>query len=204
MYNSKNIKLFLLSILIFTFCPFITFSQSTIIPFQSTPETVKDPIANIRMGGYFRFLGYVRNFQEIYDLDIPSYYQGEYPQSTTIGIGTGYREPMMMLSIAGKASKDVSFGTDLMLNSPFNGSFDNNSIAMYLGSNVYSTINSDIGRFSLHAGGIKWYRQSKLTAWSEEGYLRYSLFERAPYDPLSKQASDRYSEYYAKGSISQD
>ena len=204
MYNSKYFKLFLLSILIFAFCPFITFSQSDIIPFQSTPETVKDPIANIRMGGYFRFLGYVRNFQEMYDLDIPSYYQGEYPQSTTIGIGTGYREPMMMLSIAGKASKDVSFGTDLMLNSPFNGSFDNNSIAMYLGSNVYSTINSDIGRFSLHAGGIKWYRQSKLTAWAEEGYLRYSLFERAPYDPLSKQASDRYSEYYAKGSISQD
>ncbi|MBT4737781.1 MAG: hypothetical protein HOO15_01040 [Flavobacteriales bacterium] len=186
--------------------PFLSFSQidSSSTNFQSTPITIKDPISNIRMGGYFRFLGYVRNFQEMYDLDVPTYYSGEYPQSTTIGIGTGYREPMMMLSISGKANKNVNIGTDLMLNSPFNGTFDNNSVAMYLGTNLYSTINSDYGKFGVHAGGIKWYRQSKLTVWAEEGYLRYSLFERAPYDPLSKEVSERYSKYYDKGSVSQD
>ncbi|MBT7620626.1 MAG: hypothetical protein HN594_06065 [Flavobacteriales bacterium] len=186
--------------------PFLSFSQidSSSTNFQSTPITIKDPISNIRMGGYFRFLGYVRNFQEMYDLDVPTYYSGEYPQSTTIGIGTGYREPMMMLSISGKANKNVNIGTDLMLNSPFNGTFDNNSVSMYLGTNLYSTINSDYGKFGVHAGGIKWYRQSKLTVWAEEGYLRYSLFERAPYDPLSKEVSERYSKYYDKGSISQD
>jgi hypothetical protein len=111
---------------------------------------------------------------------------------------------MMMLSISGKANKNVNIGTDLMLNSPFNGTFDNNSVSMYLGTNLYSTINSDYGKFGVHAGGIKWYRQSKLTVWAEEGYLRYSLFERAPYDPLSKEVSERYSKYYDKGSISQD
>ncbi|MBT5731494.1 MAG: hypothetical protein HOI77_01825, partial [Lentimicrobiaceae bacterium] len=186
--------------------PFLSFSQidSSSTNFQSTPITIKDPISNIRMGGYFRFLGYIRNFQEMYDLDVPTYYSGEYPQSTTIGIGTGYREPMMMLSISGKANKNVNIGTDLMLNSPFNGTFDNNSVAMYLGTNLYSTINSDYGKFGVHAGGIKWYRQSKLTVWAEEGYLRYSLFERAPYDPLSKEVSERYSKYYDKGSVSQD
>ncbi|MBT4478419.1 MAG: hypothetical protein HOC66_03320 [Flavobacteriales bacterium] len=186
--------------------PFLSFSQidSSSTNFQSTPITIKDPISNIRMGGYFRFLGYVRNFQEMYDLDVPTYYSGEYPQSTTIGIGTGYREPMMMLSISGKANKNVNIGTDLMLNSPFNGTFDNNSVSMYLGTNLYSTINSDYGKFGVHAGGIKWYRQSKLTVWAEEGYLRYSLFERAPYDPLSKEVSERYSKYYDKGSVSQD
>ncbi|MBT5698967.1 MAG: hypothetical protein HOJ12_03145 [Flavobacteriales bacterium] len=186
--------------------PFLSFSQidSSSTNFQSTPITIKDPISNIRMGGYFRFLGYIRNFQEMYDLDVPTYYSGEYPQSTTIGIGTGYREPMMMLSISGKANKNVNIGTDLMLNSPFNGTFDNNSVSMYLGTNLYSTINSDYGKFGVHAGGIKWYRQSKLTVWAEEGYLRYSLFERAPYDPLSKEVSERYSKYYDKGSVSQD
>jgi hypothetical protein len=172
--------------------------------FKSTPTSIKDPISNIRMGGYFRFLGYVRNFHDMYDLDVPNYYSGVHPQNTTIGVGTGYREPMMMLSISGKANKNVNIGTDLMLNSPFNGTFNNNSIAMYLGTNVYSTINSDFGKFGLHAGGIKWYRQSKLTVWAEEGYLRYSPFERAPYDPLTKGVSDRYSKYYDKGSISQD
>ena len=199
-------KVILLMIFFIISVPFLSFSQdnSNSISFQSTPITIKDPISNIRMGGYFRFLGYVRNFQEMYDFDVPNYYSGEYPQSTTIGIGTGYREPMMMLSISGKANKNVNIGTDLMLNSPFNGTFDNNSVAMYLGTNLYSTINTDVGKFGVHAGGIKWYRQSKLTVWAEEGYLRYSLFERAPYDPLSKEVADRYSKYYDKGSISQD
>ena len=199
-------KVIFLMIFFIISVPFLSFSQidSSSTNFQSTPITIKDPISNIRMGGYFRFLGYVRNFQEMYDLDVPTYYSGEYPQSTTIGIGTGYREPMMMLSISGKANKNVNIGTDLMLNSPFNGIFDNNSVAMYLGTNLYSTINSDYGKFGVHAGGIKWYRQSKLTVWAEEGYLRYSLFERAPYDPLSKEVSERYSKYYDKGSISQD
>jgi hypothetical protein len=199
-------KIIFLMIFFILSIPFLSFSQndSNSTSFQSTPITIKDPISNIRMGGYFRFLGYVRNFQEMYDFDVPNYYSGVYPQPTTIGIGTGYREPMMMLSISGKANKNVNIGTDLMLNSPFNGSFDNNSVAMYLGTNLYSTINSDYGKFGIHAGGIKWYRQSKLTVWAEEGYLRYSLFERAPYDPLSKEVSDRYSKYYDKGSISQD
>lgn len=199
-------KVILLMIFFIISVPFLSFSQddSNSISFQSTPITIKDPISNIRMGGYFRFLGYVRNFQEMYDFDVPNYYSGEYPQSTTIGIGTGYREPMMMLSISGKANKNVNIGTDLMLNSPFNGTFDNNSVAMYLGTNLYSTINTDVGKFGVYAGGIKWYRQSKLTVWSEEGYLRYSLFERAPYDPLSKEVAERYSKYYDKGSISQD
>ena len=199
-------KMIFLMILFIISTPFLSISQtdSNATNFQSTPINIKDPISNIRMGGYFRFLGYVRNFQEMYDFDVPNYYSGEYPQSTTIGIGTGYREPMMMLSISGKANKNVSLGTDLMLNSPFNGKFENNSIAMYLGTNLYSTINTDFGKFGVHAGGIKWYRQSKLTVWAEEGYLRYSLFERAPYDPLSKEVVERYSKYYDKGSISQD
>ena len=195
-----------LMIFFITSLPFISFTQNieSVSSFKSTPETIKDPISNIRMGGYFRFLGYVRNFHNMYDLDVPNYYSGVHPQNTTISVGTGYREPMMMLSISGKANKNVNIGTDLMLNSPFNGTFNNNSIAMYLGTNVYSTINSDYGKFGLHAGGIKWYRQSKLTVWAEEGYLRYSPFERAPYDPLTKEVSERYSKYYDKGSISQD
>ena len=198
--NRFNSILFILFIL-----PCLLFSQNYIdSSFQSTPLSIKDPISSLRMSGYFRYLGYVRNFQEIYALDIENYYSGLYPQPTTISVGTGYREPMLMLSISGKAKKNLTFGTDLLMNSPFNGDFDNNLLSLYLGSNLYSTIKSSAGNFSLHAGGIKWYRQSKLTAWAEEGYLRYSLFERAPYDPLTREVSDRYSEYYKKGSISQD
>ena len=34
--------------------------------------------------------------------------------------------------------------------------------------------------------------------------MRYSLFERAPYDPLNKNAVDRYKKYYEQGAIDQD
>ena len=64
--------------------------------------------SNIRTNGYFRYLGYVRNFSDMYDLDIPNYYSGVYPQPTTISIGTGYREPMMMLSLSAKPHKSVN------------------------------------------------------------------------------------------------
>ena len=52
--------------------PIFSFSQSTNDDksFQSTSYTIKDPIANLRMSCYFRFLGYVCNFQNMYPLDI--------------------------------------------------------------------------------------------------------------------------------------
>ena len=172
--------------------------------FKSATLSIKDPVSNIKFGGYFRFLGYVRDLPSMYPLNIPSYYSGVFPQQTTISVGTGYREPMMLLSIGGTAKKNITFGTDLMLNSAFNGDLESGTISLNLGTNFYSTLVSNFGKFKVHAGGISWYRQSKLTVWAEEGYLRYSLFERAPYDPLNKNAVDRYKKYYEQGTIDQD
>ncbi len=172
--------------------------------YKSATLSIKDPVSNIKFGGYFRFLGFVRDLPTMYPLDITSYYSGVFPQQTTISVGTGYREPMMLLAIGGTAKRNITFGTDLMLNSSFDGNFENSSISLNLGTNFYSTLESDFGKFKVHAGGISWYRQSKLTVWAEEGYLRYSLFERAPYDPLNKNAVDRYKKYYEQGAIDQD
>ncbi len=174
------------------------------IAYKSASYSIKDPVSNIKLGGVFRFLTYVRDLPTIYPLAIPSYYTGPYPQQTLISVGTGYREPMLLLSISGTAKKNMTFGTELMLNSPFNGDFSNNSISLNLGTNFYSTLKSEFGNFKVHAGGISWYKQSKLTVWAEEGYLRYSLFERAPYDPLNKESVERYSKYYEQGVIDQD
>ena len=57
-----------LVIFFITSLPFISFTQEleSASSFKSTPKIIKDPISNIRMGGYFRFLGYVRNFHNIY------------------------------------------------------------------------------------------------------------------------------------------
>ena len=182
----------------------ISAQDSLGVAYKSASYSIKDPVSSIKLGGYFRFLGYVRDLPEIYPLDIPSYYSGPFPQQTVFSVGTGYREPMLLLTISGKAKKNMSFGTELMLNSPFDGNFSNNTISLNLGTNFYSTLNSDFGKFKLHAGGISWYKQSKLTVWSEEGYLRYSPFERAPYDPINKEAVERYSKYYEQGVIDQD
>ena len=77
--------------------------------FSSTPASVKNASNNLRIGGNFRFYNYIRNFQEMYPLDIANYYSGEYPQKTLISIGTGYRDPMLLMTISGSPTKDVSF-----------------------------------------------------------------------------------------------
>ena len=174
--------------------------------FSSTPASVKNASNNLRIGGNFRFFNYIRNFQEMYPLDIANYYSGEYPQKTLISIGTGYRDPMLLMTISGSPTKDVSFGTDLILNSPFNGDFrsSSNIFDLNLGSNIYSTIQTGFAKLGFQIGGISWYRQSKLTVWAEEGYLRYSLFDRAPYDPIFDNVTQKYSQYFNSGTIEQD
>ena len=206
MFRLLNKKILLLLIFSLSFLSLKKLSaQDTLeAAYKSASYSIKDPVSSIKLGGYFRFLGYVRNLPKIYPLDIPSYYSGPFPQQTVFSVGTGYREPMLLLTISGKAKKNMSFGTELMLNSPFDGNFSNNTISLNLGTNFYSTLNSDFGKFKVHAGGISWYKQSKLTVWSEEGYLRYSPFERAPYDPLNKETVERYSKYYEQGVIDQD
>ncbi len=194
MFRLLNKKILLLLIFSLSFLSLKKLSaQDTLeAAYKSASYSIKDPVSSIKLGGYFRFLGYVRNLPKIYPLDIPSYYSGPFPQQTVFSVGTGYREPMLLLTISGKAKKNMSFGTELMLNSPFDGNFSNNTISLNLGTNFYSTLNSDFGKFKVHAGGISWYKQSKLTVWSEEGYLRYSPFERAPYDPLNKEAVEQH------------
>tara|TARA_Y100001978_G_C23503503_1_gene342135 strand:- start:226 stop:501 length:276 start_codon:yes stop_codon:yes gene_type:complete len=86
----------------------LSFAQnidSTSFKFKSTSLSIKNPIQNIRFGGYFRFFGYVRDLPTMYPLSIDNYYIGEYPQQTTISVGTGCREPMMLLAISGMAEK---------------------------------------------------------------------------------------------------
>ena len=75
MLKEKIVILFLL-IGIGIVNPADSFSQTDSVStyFKSTPTSIKDPISNIRMGGYFRFLGYVRNFHDMYDFDVSNYY----------------------------------------------------------------------------------------------------------------------------------
>ncbi len=116
---SRGFKLIFCVVFAFSLFSFSALAQtkdSTFVPknaFKSATLSIKDPVSNIKFGGYFRFLGFVRDLPTMYPLDIPSYYSGVFPQQTTISVGTGYREPMMLLSIGGTAKKNITFGNRL-------------------------------------------------------------------------------------------
>ena len=99
---SRGFKLIFCIIFDFILISFSSKEQtkdSTFVPknaFKSATLSIKDPVSNIKFGGYFRFLGFVRDLPTMYPLNIPSYYSGVFPQQTTISVGTGYREPMML------------------------------------------------------------------------------------------------------------
>jgi len=52
--------------------------------------------------------------------------------------------------------------------------------------------------------GIHWLRLSRFTMKAAEGFNRYTLFDRNPWDPQYAKFSQRYSDYYARGSVQQD
>ena len=53
-------------------------------------------------------------------------------------------------------------------------------------------------------GGIHWLKLSRMTLKQFEGFNRYNLFVRNPWDPQSSDIMGRYSDYYERGSIVQD
>ena len=57
--------------------------------------------------------------------------------------------------------------------------------------------------FNFKAGGVSWYRQSRLTVWGNRSFNRTSIFERRPQTPLNKTPINRYSKYYKSGLIDQ-
>ena len=74
---------------------------------------------------------------------------------------------------------------------------------MNLGLNLSTSISTNYGNFNLKAGGVSWYRQSRLTIWGNRSFNRISIFERRPQTPLNKIPIDRYSNYYDSGLIDQ-
>ena len=111
---------------------------------------------------------------------------------------------MLLLTVTGKPLSNVTFGTDFYIYSPYLGSNLGNTFTLNLGINFYGSITTKHGNFDIQAGGISWYRQSPLTVWSAEAYQRNSLFERVPWEVVSKTPAGRYSQYYNQGSVTQD
>ena len=176
------------------------FGQDTMVeqkPFSSNILSFKNPSSSISFSGYYRFLGFVRNQQETFP--------NNSGKTLVISSGDAYREPMFLFKISGKTKDNITFGADLMMNSLYKGPSQNytQDLTLNLGINLATSIKTNNGMFNFKAGGVSWYRQSRLTVWGNRSFNRISIYERRPQTPLNKIPINRYSKYYDIGLVDQ-
>ena len=161
------------------------------------PKKAKEVLSGLSVGGYYRFVTNVRRMN-----------YGYAPQENNkmnIFVGDDAQIPQLSLSINGNVTPSTSFGTDLFMWSPMTGlGQQENVMGLNLGVSVYGSFATEIGNFNIRTGGINWHKLSPFTFQQNTGYNRYSLFERNPWDPITKTVDGRYEEFYAKGEINQD
>lgn len=177
-----------------------SFSQDTIIKqksFSSNILSFKNPSTSISFSGYYRFLGFVRTQKETFP--------NNSGKTVVISSGDRYREPMFLLKLNGKTKDKITFGADLMFNSLYKGpsSQFSQDLTLNLGLNLSTSITTKYALLNFKAGGVSWYRQSRLTIWGNRSFNRASIFERRPQTPLNKIPINRYSKYYDDGLIDQ-
>ena len=97
-------------------------------------------------------------------------------------VGDAKQLPELTLNISANPSKNVSFGTDLTFWNQKTGNFDYFR-GLNLGINLYGSFKTPIGNYNIKTGGIHWLRLSRFTMKTAEGFNRYTLFDRNPWDP---------------------
>ena len=132
-----------------------------------------------------------RNFYNPYILST-SIEDTLYLPKQSILFGDATQLPELTLYVGATLSNNVAFGTDLTFWNMKQGTFDYFR-GVHLGVNLYGSFKTTLGNFSLRTGGIQWLKMSRMTFKAFEGYNRYSLFTRNPWDPLSKDLGERYS-----------
>ena len=177
-----------------------SFSQDTVnkpTTFSSNILSFKNPSSSISFTGYYRFLGFIRNQKETFP--------NNSGKTLVISSGDAYREPMFLLKINGKTRDNITFGADLMFNSLYKGPSEDftQDLTLNLGLNLSTSVITNHGKFNFKAGGVSWYRQSRLTVWGNKSFNRISIFERRPQTPLNQIPINRYSKYYNSGLIDQ-
>ena len=199
-YQMKFILFFVLfAVLVFNPSIFYTqsLSQNNVETFSSSSKKVKKPIDQLYLSGTYRFLGFVRSQKEVFP--------NNSGKTTAIISGDYFREPMFLLKIKGITKENISFGTDLMINSLYKGPNEDftSNVTLDLGLNLRTAINTDFGVFNFSSGGVSWYRQSRLTVWGNRSFNRMSIYDRRPQTPLTEFPNDRYKNYYKNGLINQ-
>ncbi len=143
----------------------------------------------ITVFGYYRLFLYGRNMQE--------YYPNLEPYQRAYGVGDGYREPMLSLTVMARPNGNTSFGSELFFFTPYDGSIEGNVFTTNLGINFYGNFRTDHGNFGIRAGGIHWYNLSPFTMGVYQVLDRFSIFDRTPWEGANN--TEKYSSYFSTG-----
>ncbi|MEM9999051.1 MAG: hypothetical protein AAF809_15210 [Bacteroidota bacterium] len=162
---------------------------------SDTPEpdstaSLRKPSQRLTVFGYYRFFGYGRN--------ITDPYPGLDPFTRAYGVGDGYREPMLSVSVLGAPNGRSSFGTELFIFTPYDGGeFTENVLGLNLGLNFYGNFRTELGNFGIRAGGIHWYNLSPFTIGVYQVLDRFTIFDRTPWE--GNDGIEKYQNYFATG-----
>lgn len=155
----------------------------------------KPPLKRLNVFGYYRLFMYGRNMTNPYPGLAPF-------EQIVAGVGDGYREPMLSVTLAGRPNGRSAFGTELYFFTPYAGNYQDNVFTLNLGVSMYGSFRTDFGKFGIRAGGINWYSISPFTLGTFQILDRYSIFERTPWEGVTH--TDKYDNYYSTGSVSRD
>jgi len=189
--NSKSIKLSE-----FIGADSVTYTRE-VDQFGNFPKEAKALLDQFSINGYYRFVGNYRALSKAYEVNKNN--------PNNLFIGDDSQIPQLMMNISGSVAPNTSFGTDLFIWSPMTGMGQAENVkGLNLGISLYGSYASSLGDFNIRAGGINWYALSAMTFQANKGYNRYSIFERNPWDPNTKNIEDRYTTFYNSGAINQD
>jgi hypothetical protein len=153
-------------------------------------KKLKKQSQKLTVFGYYRLFLYGRDMQE--------YYSGLRPYERAYGVGDGYREPMMSMTVLGRPNGKTSFATEFFMLTPYSGSgYQENVFTMNLGINFYGNFRTDHGNFGIRAGGIHWYNLSPFTIGVFQILDRFSVFDRTPWEGVN--GIEKYENYYNTG-----
>ena len=126
--------------------------------FSSNIKNIKSSSVPISFNGYYRFLGFARNQNETFP--------NNSGKTLSLISGDNFREPMLLLKLKGVTKDRITFGADFMINSLYKGPALTNAKILTL--NLVLNIRISFiktGEFNFIAGGLSWYRQTRLTIW---------------------------------------
>ncbi len=191
----------------------------------SFPKEKEDEIYQIKVDGFYRFFATHLMMDNPYLIDPNS---GSYLDNRTLFIGDDSQLPNFLININGRPNKKVSWGFDLFMFQFLNGNINptytppladadrpniwdplsgtrlGQNMGLNLGMNLYGSYLTEHGTFNVRLGGIHWFSMTDLTLGAFQGYNRFTLTERNPWDPIGRDIGARYDQMYENGAIYQD